>query len=89
MAYSMESTPKVEDYQEEPDFFGNPTAIFKVAGGHKRFEICTESRVDVGLGRNGISLRQRALGRKLRNSCGSRPRRKPRTPSSLCSILPW
>jgi transglutaminase-like putative cysteine protease len=47
MSFSMESTPKVEDFQEEPDFFGNPTAIFKVAETHARFEIMTESRVDV------------------------------------------
>ncbi|MDB5048815.1 MAG: transglutaminase [Fibrobacteres bacterium] len=47
MAFSLESTPRLEDFQEGPDFFGNPTAIFKVAKGHERFEICTESRVDV------------------------------------------
>jgi transglutaminase-like putative cysteine protease len=45
--YSVESDPKVEDFQEGPDFFGNPTAIFKVGSAHERFEICTESRVDV------------------------------------------
>ncbi|MEO7427079.1 MAG: transglutaminase family protein [Fibrobacteria bacterium] len=47
LSFSIDSNPRVEDFQEEPDFFGNPTAIFKVAGAHKRFEICTESRVDV------------------------------------------
>ncbi len=47
LTFSMASTPKVDDFQEEPDFFGNPTAIFKVAESHERFEIMTESRVDV------------------------------------------
>ncbi|MDB5105230.1 MAG: transglutaminase [Fibrobacteres bacterium] len=47
MAFSMESHPKVEDFREEPDFYGNPTAIFKVGSAHERFDIRTESRVDV------------------------------------------
>ena len=47
MSYSLVSKPKVESYQEEPDFFGNPTAIFQVGVSHDSFEICAEARIDV------------------------------------------
>lgn len=45
--FSLESHPNVVSYQEETDFFGNPTSIFHVAETHDKFEICTESKVDV------------------------------------------
>jgi transglutaminase-like putative cysteine protease len=47
MSYALEAAPELEDFQEGPDFFGNPTAIFRVASAHERFEICAVSRVDV------------------------------------------
>lgn len=47
MQFSLESEPKLDAYQEGSDFFGNPTSIFHVASSHERFEIRTESKVDV------------------------------------------
>src|SRR6185369_3395962 len=52
--FALESEPRIEDVREETDFFGNPTAVFKAAGAHERFEITTHSRVDVSWsGRGG------------------------------------
>jgi transglutaminase-like putative cysteine protease len=45
--FALDSEPGLEDVREESDFFGNPTAIFKAAGAHERFEITSHSRVDV------------------------------------------
>jgi transglutaminase-like putative cysteine protease len=52
--FAIESEPRLEDLREEKDFFGNPTAYFKVAGAHERFEITTHTRVDLSWsGRQG------------------------------------
>lgn len=47
MAYDVQTTPQVVFLEEGPDYFGNPTAIFRLGEPHESFEISCRSRVDV------------------------------------------
>ncbi len=47
MAYEVETAPQVVFLEEGPDYFGNPTAIFRMGDAHDRFAITSRARVDV------------------------------------------